>query len=179
MDSQPPVSLLERRVSSRDSKRRATYLMFIAILILWTSTAAYWIVTLIVTARVFQELHDLTSQSFRGVASVQACLVMSWTSKNATFNCRLIGPNTLAFFNEMYWIRDYTETVTLTIGVSPHCPDGANADLPLKVVVSDAIVWWRAWVLWPHNRVVRGLCIVLILLTIGTSPAHYASSGCF
>lgn len=152
--------------------------MFIAILILWTSTAAYWIVTLIVTARVFQELHNLTSQSVRGVASVQACLVASWTVENADVDCPLDGPNTFAFFNEMYWIRDYTETVTLTIGVSPHRPYDAITDLLLKVVVSDAIVWWRAWVLWPLNRVVRCLCIVLILLTIGTFPAHYASSGC-
>ena len=149
--------------------------MFIAILVLWTSTAAYWIVTLIVTARVFQELHDLTSQSFRGVVDVQACLVASWTAENAAPTCQLDGPNTLAFFDEMYFIRDYTEVVTLTIGVSPHCLDGAITDLPLKVVVSDAIVWWRAWVLWPHSRVLRCLCIVLMLLTISTFSAHYAS----
>ncbi|TFK82048.1 hypothetical protein K466DRAFT_438072, partial [Polyporus arcularius HHB13444] len=30
------------------------------------------------------------------------------------------------------------------------------------------IVWWRAWVLWPDNRVVRWVCVTIIVLTGGS-----------
>ncbi|TFK87846.1 hypothetical protein K466DRAFT_490131, partial [Polyporus arcularius HHB13444] len=30
------------------------------------------------------------------------------------------------------------------------------------------IVWWRAWVLWPHSRVVRAVCVAMITVTTGS-----------
>ncbi|RDX42098.1 hypothetical protein OH76DRAFT_1363399, partial [Lentinus brumalis] len=34
----------------------------------------------------------------------------------------------------------------------------------------DAIVWWRAWVLWPGDSLVRCMCVVMILATMGSIP---------
>ncbi|TFK81879.1 hypothetical protein K466DRAFT_501367, partial [Polyporus arcularius HHB13444] len=35
----------------------------------------------------------------------------------------------------------------------------------------DSIVWWRAWVLWPDNRVIRSICAIVILLTTTQAAA--------
>ncbi|TFK81539.1 hypothetical protein K466DRAFT_656110 [Polyporus arcularius HHB13444] len=35
---------------------------------------------------------------------------------------------------------------------------------PLRVTIGDSIVWWRAWVLWPDNRVVR--CSMLTFTSV-------------
>ena len=34
------------------------------------------------------------------------------------------------------------------------------------MIVGDAIVWWRAWIIWKHQQGVKVLCIVLILATL-------------
>lgn len=44
------------------------------------------------------------------------------------------------------------------------------AHISLQVVLSDAIVWWRACVLWRNSRRVRTLFLLLLCLTFGTSP---------
>ncbi|RPD76067.1 hypothetical protein L226DRAFT_395986 [Lentinus tigrinus ALCF2SS1-7] len=40
--------------------------------------------------------------------------------------------------------------------------------LTVNVVIGDSIVWWRAWVLWADSRIVRCVCVVMILLTMLT-----------
>ena len=37
-----------------------------------------------------------------------------------------------------------------------------------QVIIGDAIVWWRAWVLWTDHRVVLYTWITLVLATTGT-----------
>ena len=37
-----------------------------------------------------------------------------------------------------------------------------------KILVGDAIVCWRACVLWKGNRTVMGACAMLLLTTFGT-----------
>nr|VWO99526.1 Uncharacterized protein [Ganoderma boninense] len=40
--------------------------------------------------------------------------------------------------------------------------------LTLNVVLGDAIVWWRVWVIWPRSLVVRGACVILLAATLGS-----------
>ncbi|RPD52784.1 hypothetical protein L226DRAFT_204858 [Lentinus tigrinus ALCF2SS1-7] len=155
---------------SKKITRRATALMLFAIVVMWASTTAYWIAYILVMARVYNKLRELTSQSLGGVVVMQTCLVSSLGAGSAIGNCSLEIPDALAFFHEAYWLRDCTETASLTV----------------EVVIGDAIVWWRAWVLWPNGRIVRSVCIVMLLLTMVSGildaryaciPAHSAASA--
>ena len=51
-------------------------------------------------------------------------------------------------------IHQYSETE-----VEFHC---------CQVIIGDAIVWWRAWVLWTDHRVILTIWITLVLATTGT-----------
>lgn len=48
------------------------------------------------------------------------------------------------------------------------------ADYPLysQILLGDAIVCWRACVLWQGNRIVMGVCIVLLFTTFGMQFWH-------
>ncbi|RPD53458.1 hypothetical protein L227DRAFT_616955 [Lentinus tigrinus ALCF2SS1-6] len=150
---------------SKNIKRRATALMLAAIVIMWASTAAYWISTLTVAARVFSKLPDLTSQILGGVADMQACMTSSWRSDTGAFGdseCPLDIPDVPVFLHEASWTQDLANTASTTV----------------SVVIGDAIVWWRAWVLWPNSRLVHLVCILMLLLTVTSGvvdivlPAH-------
>ena len=157
--------------SSKDIKRRATALMLVAIILLWASTTAYWIVNLVITARVFSKLPIFTLQSLEAVADMQACLVSSW-GVNGTFgDCPLNLPDVSAYLREASWTQDFASTTTTTISVSHErifCSHSVPIPISRQVVVGDAIIWWRAWVLWPRSYAVRLLCILMLLLTLGT-----------
>ncbi|RPD55644.1 hypothetical protein L226DRAFT_573037 [Lentinus tigrinus ALCF2SS1-7] len=138
---------------SKGIKRRATALMLTAIVTMWASTAAYLIVTLTVAARVFSKLPGLTSQILGGISDMQACMVSSWCSDTSALgdsDCPLTISDMPGVFHEAYWTQDFTNTALMTV----------------SVVVGDAIVWWRAWVLWPDSRIVHLICIVMLLLTV-------------
>ena len=38
-----------------------------------------------------------------------------------------------------------------------------------QIVISDSIVWWRAFALWPRNILVRSIGVVMITATLGKS----------
>ncbi|RPD53463.1 hypothetical protein L226DRAFT_151131 [Lentinus tigrinus ALCF2SS1-7] len=153
---------------SKNIKRRATALMLAAIVIMWASTTAYWLVTLAVAAKIFSKLPDLTSQILGGVADMQACMTSSWRSDTGAFGdseCPLDIPDVPVFLHEASWTQDLANTASTTV----------------SVVIGDAIVWWRAWVLWPDSRLVHLVCILMLLLTVTSGvvdiilPAHSAA----
>ncbi|KAH9925677.1 uncharacterized protein BXZ73DRAFT_31763, partial [Epithele typhae] len=37
--------------------------------------------------------------------------------------------------------------------------------LAVNVLLGDAIVWWRVWVLWPNSLLVRATCLILLFTT--------------
>ncbi|KAI1791474.1 hypothetical protein LXA43DRAFT_889216 [Ganoderma leucocontextum] len=50
----------------------------------------------------------------------------------------------------------------------------------LQILLGDAIVCWRACVLWHRSRIVKGVCIAFLLTTFGkqlTSPFTCVPSG--
>ncbi|KAI1784824.1 hypothetical protein LXA43DRAFT_190553, partial [Ganoderma leucocontextum] len=53
-----------------------------------------------------------------------------------------------------------------------------TATLTINILLGDAIVCWRACVLWRGNRILMGACIMLLLTTfaLGTADTKYACS---
>ncbi|EJF55977.1 hypothetical protein DICSQDRAFT_130336 [Dichomitus squalens LYAD-421 SS1] len=47
--------------------------------------------------------------------------------------------------------------------------------LTLNVLLGDAIVWWRAWIIWPRSLIVRGTCVVLLAVTTAFSELTLAN----
>ena len=45
--------------------------------------------------------------------------------------------------------------------------DVLNPNPVWQIILSDLVVWWRAWVLWPESRMVRMSGCVLLLATFG------------
>ena len=59
-------------------------------------------------------------------------------------------------------------TGTLTFNVSARFLLDATSDvMTLKILLGDAIVCWRASVLWPGNRIVKGISVSVVILTFG------------
>ena len=63
-----------------------------------------------------------------------------------------------------------TLALTINVGVlsSSPCARLSVAHLPrLQILLGDAIVCWRACVLWHRSRLVKGVCIAFLLTTFG------------
>ncbi|RDX42094.1 hypothetical protein OH76DRAFT_1488944 [Lentinus brumalis] len=145
---------------SKGIKRKATAIMLVAIIIMWLSTLALWIVTLVAAVKAYSVLQVLTAQTSGHIANVQACL-KSMTGSDSAYSCSSQDPLTELAGTEAYYAEDCTGTVSLMI----------------NVVIGDSIVWWRAWVLWPDNRVVRWVGVIMIFLTT-ISGAIDTSDAC-
>ncbi len=145
--------------------------MLTAILIMWMSTVAYWIGTIVAAAEAYTRVHNLTLRSLGQANMMQDCLYPPTADSHvAPKGCQRV-PETEPLYNiEEYEIHDCIGTVALTVNVSaspalalPLC----HSSISEKVIIGDTIVWWRALVLWPDNRVVRSVCAIMILLTTG------------
>nr|VWP00620.1 Type III effector HopI1 [Ganoderma boninense] len=49
---------------------------------------------------------------------------------------------------------------------------------PVQIILGDAIVWWRAWIVCARKTWVLCLAVTLLLGTAGTSQASSASFSC-
>ncbi|KAI0707437.1 hypothetical protein C8T65DRAFT_740370 [Cerioporus squamosus] len=138
---------------SKGIKREAVATMFIAIIVMWMSTVADWIGTLVAAAAAYTVLQTLTGQSLGWTSIVRECLYPG-SNFGGTEGCQeqLVSVDVLLKNFKPYYIHDCLGTAALTV----------------NVLIGDSIVWWRAWVLWPNSRVVRLGCIIMILLTTST-----------
>ncbi|KAI0690136.1 hypothetical protein C8T65DRAFT_730903 [Cerioporus squamosus] len=135
--------LLSKRIEPR---RAASMLM--AIVVMWVSTLAYWVADIVATVEAYTVLRDLTLHISDLTTNMRDCLG-SLPVSDSTFSCTRGGPLTERPGPTAYGLQACTGTAALTINVT----------------IGDSIVWWRALVLWPDNRVVRWLCVMMILLT--------------
>ncbi|TFK83151.1 hypothetical protein K466DRAFT_666045 [Polyporus arcularius HHB13444] len=140
---------------SKGIKRKATAIMLVAIIVMWLSTVAYWIVTLVAAVKAYIVLWDLTAQTLGQIRNMQTCLY-SMTSTGATYGCSPQDLPTEFANTEVYAAEDCTGIVSLAI----------------NMVIGDSIVWWRAWVLWPDSRVVRWGGVSMIVLTTITGAMN-------
>ncbi|RDX54309.1 hypothetical protein OH76DRAFT_1082402 [Lentinus brumalis] len=140
-------------LSSKGIKRTTTAIMLTAILLMWMSTVAYWIGTIVAAAEAYTRVHNLMLRSLGQANMMQDCLYPPTANSHvAPKGCQRV-PETEPLYNiEEYEIHDCIGTVALTV----------------NVIIGDTIVWWRALVLWPDNRVVRSVCAIMILLTTVT-----------
>ncbi|RDX42086.1 hypothetical protein OH76DRAFT_144034 [Lentinus brumalis] len=136
---------------SRGIKRKAVASMLIAVIVMWMSALAYWIAILLAAAETYSALHDLASQNVDQAGTVLRCaLDLRVDAAAARTDCQQEQVTTLLYSSlKTYNIHDCIGTTALTV----------------NVVIGDSIVWWRAWVLWPDNRVVRSICAIVIMLT--------------
>ncbi|RPD54194.1 hypothetical protein L226DRAFT_572094 [Lentinus tigrinus ALCF2SS1-7] len=135
---------------SKGIKRRTPAIMLAAIVLMWMSTLAYWTGTLVAAAEVYTNLLDLTWQNVGHAGNMLGCLsslsaVESDAASRACYQELESGRSDYAAYN----VHNCIGTAALTV----------------NVVIGDSVVWWRAWVLWPGSRVVRSVCIIMILLT--------------
>ena len=75
---------------------------------------------------------------------------------------------------ELSIIQMGATAATLTVNVrlsgrslAPHVNAADSFHFPSQMLISDMIVWWRALVIWPGNKLVWGTGIVLIATTGG------------
>ncbi|KAI0744306.1 hypothetical protein C8Q80DRAFT_890132 [Daedaleopsis nitida] len=124
--------------------------MLLAIAVIYASTTVYWAVLLTET---FKTLSTVTSNSnAAGEATGQAISALHW----------LLDPERTPEFAPSS--RSGTE---LWLYRLPQKCVG-TASLTVNVVLGDAMVWWRAWVLWRSSRTVRAICVLLISATFAT-----------
>ncbi len=95
--------------------------MLVAIIVMWLSTVAFWIVTLVTAVKAWSVLRDLTAQTLGQIANMQACLY-SMTSTGATYGCSPQNLRTELADTEAYAAEDCAGTVSLAINVClPAC----------------------------------------------------------
>lgn len=104
--------------SSKGIKRKATAIMLVAIIIMWLSTLAFWIVTLVAAVKAYSVLQVLTAQTSGHIANMQACLT-SMTGSDSAYSCSSQDPLTELAGTEAYYAEDCTGTVSLMINVCP------------------------------------------------------------
>ncbi|TFK83154.1 hypothetical protein K466DRAFT_589968 [Polyporus arcularius HHB13444] len=139
---------------SKGIKRKATAIMLAAIIVMWLSTVTHWIATLVASANDYSAMQDTLSRSVDQIGNAKNCLRV-FTGSDAASSCPPQPLLTESGDTEGYNINGCTGTVSLMV----------------NVVIGDSIVWWRAWVLWPNSRVVRYVCVTMILLTMMTGAA--------
>ncbi|KAI0687967.1 hypothetical protein C8T65DRAFT_746850 [Cerioporus squamosus] len=139
---------------SNGIKRRTIACMLIATIFMWISTVVCWIATLLEATEAYNVLRNLASRNMAQADAMLRCLLDLQNGFDAAPNdCQQEPVEELLYSSfKLYNVHDCINTAALTV----------------NVVIGDAIVWWRAWVLWPDNRVVRSICVIMILLTTVT-----------
>ena len=145
---------------------------------MWLSTLTYWITTLMAAANAYIVLHELISQTLDRVIYMRTCLTSLSESDTALSQCKIRLLTQVPHDNSgVFDVEDCAGTAALTVNVGVCFPAGRNINtnqvyVLVQVVLGDSIVWWRAWVLWPNNKVVRCVCISMILISTGTYLVH-------
>ncbi|KAI0787290.1 hypothetical protein C8Q74DRAFT_595457 [Fomes fomentarius] len=130
------------------------------LLVLYVTTAVYWVITLWATMNSYTILFVSSVQQIQSsLKNTAQCLEsalsdhpsLGYTSLNST--CVHI-PSTPS----QYYSVDDRLLTQMCMG---------NVAVMINVTIGDAIVWWRALVIWQWNRVVCGIGMVLVLATFG------------
>ncbi|RPD71239.1 hypothetical protein L226DRAFT_204913 [Lentinus tigrinus ALCF2SS1-7] len=133
--------------------QKATSLMLVAIIAMWVSTVAYWVATLLAAVETQTILRDMMTQMLVKVSHVQSCVGDASSGQLPLSACQAEGSLAeVSDYSKAYATQQCTGTAALTV----------------NVIIGDAIVWWRAWVLWSDHRIVLYTWCTLILATMVT-----------
>ncbi|TFK94127.1 hypothetical protein K466DRAFT_657971 [Polyporus arcularius HHB13444] len=144
-------TVLAAVAASKGIKRRATAMMLAPIVAMWTTTLSYWIATLVVAAKQYIALQDLTSTTLGQIIGMRTCLGSLASSDSPASECQLASIQVMPDSSKAYGIQACTGTLALTV----------------NVLSADSIVWWRAWALWPNSRIIRWICILIFFANSG------------
>ena len=98
--------------------QRATAILLAAILVMWASTVAYWIATLLAAVKTQSILREMMSQMLDKVSRVQSC-VSDPSSSVAPFSaCQAESFTDVSVFSKAYAAQQCTGTAALTVNVS-------------------------------------------------------------
>ena len=143
--------------------------MLMAIIAMWMSTVAYWIATLLVAVETQLTLRNIMTHALANVDQARSCVGFS-SGGRPFMDCQSESPvKEVPDYLEVYGAQQCIGTVALTINVSMYTDSKDQELTPVcQVIIGDAVVWWRAWVLWTDHRVVLYTWITLVLATTGT-----------
>ncbi|KAI0744360.1 hypothetical protein C8Q80DRAFT_1346060, partial [Daedaleopsis nitida] len=137
----------------RGLKNTPRLAMFLAIMTLYTSTTVYWAVTL---WQALYQLRALITDLSIGISDTNSALEY-WAQIYPGAQDQIIYHSAPGYFSDQWeaWNRQTQNCI-------------GTASLTVNVALGDAIVWWRAWILWRGNRTIRILCMLLISATFAT-----------
>ena len=104
--------------------QKARAVLLVAILVMWISTVAYWIATLLAAVKLQSILHDTMSQIMRGLSYMYRCFDRSATRTSLTTCPEPTWLNTLDFMEKFDFDitaldgQQCVGTIALTINVS-------------------------------------------------------------
>ncbi|KAI0738052.1 hypothetical protein C8Q80DRAFT_293539 [Daedaleopsis nitida] len=145
-------------------RSRTKLMMLLVITAIYCSTTIYWVVVLNETFRQFKLLVDFSDAGAARADQMFAIYRDVFPDTYPGEIGQLSSDPSRQYPFEDAWrhpLQDCAGTAVIT----------------LNVVLGDAIVWWRAWVLWSNSRSVRLLCVVLLLGTTSTAVV-VTTHGC-
>ncbi|KAH9923780.1 uncharacterized protein BXZ73DRAFT_103828 [Epithele typhae] len=111
------------------------------------------------------------------IASVTTLYACAWAYCALTAARYIIDRNIIAAFARKVFSTDNTLVTVESSVVSIKRIDFASTMMfTIAMIISDAVVWWRACAVWPGNRIVLALCVVSILASCAMGLASVAVS---
>ncbi|KAI0744345.1 hypothetical protein C8Q80DRAFT_1346053 [Daedaleopsis nitida] len=155
------VYILCRR-SQKGCKPAPKVVMLLVVTAIYVSTTVYWVTAVY---EMFHELRLLLNGCLFGAATVEHVInTFSLVYPEARGTAYYSPTNTTAVDMDTWWRRPMQDCV-------------GTASLTINMALGDAIVWWRAWVLWKGSRPVRALCCILVSATFITGVVA-TTHGC-
>ncbi|KAI0754092.1 hypothetical protein C8Q80DRAFT_345519 [Daedaleopsis nitida] len=139
----------------KNLRQLSSILLFAALVGMYVSTCLSWVLA-------YRREHLATSEAAAAARNVYTALLCVRANSRDPLLCAQQNENldALDAFSRHDTLQDCAATAALTV----------------NVVLGDAIVWWRAWVIWQGNRIVRALCIILLICTFALGVADTSQS---
>lgn len=110
--------------SRKGLKQKVTIVMFAMLLAMWTTCAAYWLITVVMVFDMFQSVSSATSGVVSWIALVKECnsAASAGTMASSVLQCFLEPVPAISTEHYVYvqLVRDCTGTVALACNVSCH-----------------------------------------------------------
>ncbi|KAI0744351.1 hypothetical protein C8Q80DRAFT_892347 [Daedaleopsis nitida] len=143
------LALLATSILCRKGMKAAPkVVMLLVIITIYASTTIYWVTVICET---FHELRLVMEDCRYGLVIVNFILdTLSQVFPDGDISFPPV--NATAVDRNNWWQRPLQECT-------------GTASLTINVTLGDAMVWWRAWILWQNSRAIRVLCILLVSAT--------------
>ncbi|KAM5536523.1 hypothetical protein V8D89_009800 [Ganoderma adspersum] len=117
------------------------------ILLMYASTVLHWTTLLLNVIGYYNLAQAYAAQLFCQCTNGDTCIAI----------CPVIVSPKLSCTMDSFGISGAMHGLTVCV------PTGI---LTINVMLGNAVVWWRVWVVWPRSLLVRGTCFVLLSATL-------------